>query len=187
MENLEKIYHYWLENNYIPSYSKMCEIFWVKSKSWVFKIVNELVEEWYLEKKWNIIIPTEIFTKFWFPVVWEIRAGFPSPAEQFEGDRLNLDSYLVDNPNDTILVNVKWDSMEDFWIYQGDIVVVRRWQVTKEWDIVIAEVDWEFTLKKLAKKNGEFYLLAWNVKYPPIEAKEELSVHWKVAWVVRKY
>lgn len=187
MENIEKLYNYWQKNKHIPSYSKLCEIFWVSSKSMSHKIAKKLIEEWYLEKIWNSLIPTEKFTKNWSPWVWEIRAWFPSPAEQFDWDRLNLDDYLIEDPNDTILVNVKGDSMEDFWINQWDIVIVKRWASSNIWDIVIAEVDWEFTLKKLSRQDWKYFLETWNKKYPPIFAEDELKIHWRVVWLVRKY
>ena len=75
----------------------------------------------------------------------------------------------------------------DEGIHQGDLVVIEKGREPKSGDIVIAEVDGEWTLKFFRKKGKDVFLEAANVKYPPIRARSELRVGGVVSAVVRKY
>jgi len=77
--------------------------------------------------------------------------------------------------------------MIDAGIHTGDIVIVDKGIHAKVDDIVVAEVDREFTLKYLKKDKRGHYLHAGNSKYPDFYPKEELKVFWVVTGVVRKY
>jgi repressor LexA len=72
-------------------------------------------------------------------------------------------------------------------IVEGDLVIVEKGREPKGGDIVIAEVDGEWTLKFFRKKGKDVFLEAANVKYPPIRARSELRVGGVVSAVVRKY
>ena len=78
--------------------------------------------------------------------------------------------------------------MKDAGIFQGDLVIVHKGAKHKSWDIIIAQIDWEFTLKYYIKEKGkEPYLQAANSDYEDIYPKDELVVFWVVTAVVRKY
>lgn len=188
MNYLEKLRKYWQKNKLIPSYRDMCKIFGVKSKNASYKIIQKLIDTDFLEKKTNgKLVPTLKFTQLGLPLFPEIRAGFPSPAEEYEENRITLDDYLIDHPNDSMLIKVKGDSMIEKGIYEGDLVIVRKGTNTSPGDTVVASVDGDFTLKILRKNKNIFYLEAGNSKYPDIKATEELQIVGKVVGVVRKY
>ena len=77
--------------------------------------------------------------------------------------------------------------MIDEGIKEGDLVLVERGRQAQHGDIVIAQVDGQWTMKFLEKKNGKIILRAANKKYPPIEPKGELVIGGVVVANVRKY
>lgn len=91
------------------------------------------------------------------------------------------------HPTSTVMIRVQGDSMIDAGIFTGDIVIVDRGQRGKVNDIIVAEVDREYTLKYLKRDSKGYYLQAGNKKYPPIHPKEELKIFGVVIGVVRKY
>ena len=116
-----------------------------------------------------------------------IQAGFPSPAEEELLDTMSLDAYLVERPDSTYVVRVSGDSMKDAGIMPGDLVLVERGRTAKNGDIVIAQVDGDWTMKFYDKKGKDAVLRAANPKYAPIVPKRELVVAGVVTAVVCKY
>ncbi len=113
---------------------------------------------------------------FGLPMVGDVAAGFPSPAEEELRDVISFDEYLITKPGTSFLLRVSGDSMIDEGIHQGDLVVIEKGREPKSGDIVIAEVDGEWTLKFFRKKGKDVFLEAANAKYPPIRARSELRV-----------
>ena len=101
-----------------------------------------------------------------------VRAGFPSPAEDFSGRRLDLSEILVEHPQATYLLRVAGPSMTEFGIDDGDLIVVDRALTARHGCIVVAILDNEFTVTKLHQLNGSFRLQAGNRTYPDIVPKE---------------
>ena len=116
-----------------------------------------------------------------------VEAGFPSPAEEELADNLSLDDLLIHNREATFLLKVSGDSMSNAGILPGDMVLVDKGEVPKSGDIVIAEVDGEWTMKYLRKRGENVMLLPANPKYQPIKPKRELKIAGVVTAVVRKY
>ncbi|MDA8105376.1 MAG: translesion error-prone DNA polymerase V autoproteolytic subunit, partial [Nitrospiraceae bacterium] len=116
-----------------------------------------------------------------------VEAGFPSPAEEELVDTLSLDSLLIQNPEATFLLKVSGDSMSGAGILPGDMVLVDKGQTPKSGDIVIAEVDGEWTMKYLKKRGENVALIPANPNYKPIRPKKELKIAGVVTAVVRKY
>ena len=115
-------------------------------------------------------------------------AGFPSPAEQYIEPPLDLNELLVKRPAATYFVRVEGDSMVGKGIYDGDLLVVDRSLDPKDGDVVIANIDGEFTVKTLRKKAGKIGLQPENPKYPTIVLKgaSELKVFGKVTAVIHR-
>ena len=82
-------------------------------------------------------------------------AGFPSPAEQYQEQALDLNELLVRRPAATFFVKVEGDSMIGEGIHDGDLLVVDRSLRPASGDVIIACVDGEFTVKTLRLGNGE--------------------------------
>ena len=99
-----------------------------------------------------------------------VAAGFPSPAENYIEEKLNLDKHLVKNKESTFFVRVSGDSMINIGIFDNDILVVDRSLIPVRQSIVIASIDGELVVKKLVKDKikKDFYLKSENKNYPDI-------------------
>ena len=110
------------------------------------------------------------------PLVGEkVQAGFPSPADDYIEEQLDLNKYCISNPPATFFVRVEGDSMIDAGINKGDLLVVDRSREVHSSDIVIAVLDGEFTLKRLITRNNRFFLCPENPKYSSIELTEDME------------
>jgi DNA polymerase V len=107
-----------------------------------------------------------------------ISAGFPSPADDYIEDRLDLNELLVNNKAATFFLRVKGDSMVNAGIHHGDIIVVDRSVQPVHRSIVVAVVDGELTVKRLITRSASAELHAENPKYAPICLQEgqELTI-----------
>lgn len=105
-----------------------------------------------------------------------VRAGFPSPAEDFAAKRIDLTTVLVKHPQATFLLRVAGDSMRDAGIDDGDLIVVDRALTPAHGCIVVAVVDGEFTVKFLHQKFGRVKLRAANPTYPDITPKDGQTI-----------
>jgi DNA polymerase V len=59
-------------------------------------------------------------------VTSKLQAGFPSPAEGYEEDRIDLADILVTNKASAYCVSVKGNSMVDANIFEDDVLVVDK-------------------------------------------------------------
>lgn len=170
----------------MPSFSEIGELLGLKSKNAVSKLVKNLEKLKVLERDdkgrltpWSIKFPVRI--------LGTVEAGFPSPAEEELADTLSLDNLLIQNHEATFLLKVSGDSMSEAGILPGDMVIVNKGQNPKSGDIVIAEVDNEWTMKYLRKRGDSVTLIPANPKYKPIKPRNELKIAGVVTAVVRKY
>jgi DNA polymerase V len=97
-----------------------------------------------------------------------VRAGFPSPADDFLEQPLDLNEHLIQHPAATFFVRVDGDSMSGANIHPGDILIVDRSLETKSGRIVIAVINGEFTVKRIRIENGTIQLEAEHPDYPPL-------------------
>jgi len=126
----------------------------------------------------NCFAPTELVdASLVLPMpVAAVRAGFPSPAEDFAVNRLDLTQLLIKHPQATYLLRVAGASMREAGIDDGDTLVVDRAIKPRHGHIVVAVVDGEFTVKKLHMQAGRVRLKAANPTYPDIEPKDGQTV-----------
>lgn len=97
-----------------------------------------------------------------------VRAGFPSPADDYIEDYLDLNNHLIKHPAATFIVRASGDSMKGAAIHDGDLLIVDRSIEPTHGKIVIAAVDSELTVKRLYKKAGVTKLVPENNDYPEI-------------------
>ena len=184
------------KRGYSPSLSDLAVAFGVRSKNAIAKVVNALVRGGHLHKdpKGRIkILELEenrgmgILAALTLPLFGPIAAGFAAPAEEQAEEMVALEDYLVRDRTNTFLLRVKGDSMIDAGIRENDLVIVERGKEPKVHDIVVGVLDGEFTLKRLKRDKGKFYLQAENDRYPDLYALEELNVAGVVRGVIRRY
>lgn len=119
----------------------------------------------------------------------KISAGFPSPADDYREESLDLNHYLIAHKASTFVFTVKGDSMLAAGILDGDKLVVDRAIEPKHNHIVIAVVNTEYTVKRLFKWRGVVELRAENSAYKTIQFKDndELMIWGVVVGVLRKF
>lgn len=105
-----------------------------------------------------------------------IPAGFPSPAEDFDVERLDLIDLLTPHPLTTFLWRVSGTSMVEAGIFDGDILVVDRSLRANHGDVVVAQVDHEFTVKSLHRRAGNLKLIPANPTYPEIVPRDGQTI-----------
>jgi repressor LexA len=170
----------------MPSYQEMLDLLGVKSKSVVNFWINKLIDANLLEKdnKGHLSFTKNAFA---IPLVGSIQAGFPSPEEEALRNVISMDEYLITRPETSFLLQVSGDSMTGAGIMEGDLVIIEKGRDPKTGDIVIAEVDGEWTMKYFHKKGKQIILEAANPKYPDIHPRTELRLGGIVTAVIRKY
>ena len=115
--------------------------------------------------------------KFKIPLLNDsVSAGFPSPADDYTEENIDLNEHLISNPFSTFFLRVKGDSMINAGIKDKDLIIVDKSLIAKPGDIVIAMIDGEFTIKRLSIKNDELYLKAENHNYPDFRFKNHIDV-----------
>ena len=102
-----------------------------------------------------------------------VRAGFPSPAEDYIEKTLDFNEYLVKHPAATFTVKVAGNSMTGAGIHNGDLLIVDRAITPAHNRIVIAVLDGELTVKRLVRQGPKLFLSAENPEYRPIEVSPE--------------
>ncbi len=117
-----------------------------------------------------------------------VHAGFPSPADDYREQALDLNELVTNNPQTTFYVRVSGDSMQDACIYEGDILVVDRSLRATHNAIVIALLNGEFTVKRLYLTSRHLFLLPANRRYKPMKITEhmEFSIWGVVTYCIRK-
>lgn len=105
-----------------------------------------------------------------------VHAGFPSPADDFIEEMIDLNQVLVQNPTATFLWRVVGDCMVDVKIFPGDVVVVDRSLSPKHRSIVLAIIDGEPTLKRLNRRAGVMVLHNENAKLPAYTIADGMEV-----------
>lgn len=98
-----------------------------------------------------------------------VKAGFPSPADDYTQMRLDLNEHLISHPAATFFVRVEGDSMVGAGIQPGDLLIVDRSLEAQNGKIVLAVINGEFTVKRIRKEGEMLFLEPENPKYPPIQ------------------
>ncbi len=133
----------------------------------------------------NEYVPTKMLWAI--PMYESVQAWFPSPATDDLKNDIRLEEYLIDNPLTTVYVKVIGDSMIDEWIKPWDCVIVDKSKKAGEGDVIVADVDGEYTLKYFFKENGKPVLKAANNAYSDIYPQQNLTIFGVVIGQFRKY
>lgn len=181
-----KLESFYSENKRMPSYSEMLVLFGFKSKNAVFKVVEKLLGAGIVGKDpLGRLIPADSFGEV--PMLGFVTAGFPASVEEELADTVKLDDFLIKNRPFTYMLEVDGDSMIDAHIAKGDMVLVEKTNHAKDGDIIIAEVDGEFTMKYFRKKGNKVWLEPANKNYKPIYPVHSLNINAVLKAVIRKY
>jgi DNA polymerase V len=104
-----------------------------------------------------------------------VPAGFPSPAEDYLENSLDIAKYLVKRPKATFFMRVAGDSMVGAGIHDGDMIVIDRAETVRDGSIVVARLNEEFIVKRFHLIDGRPWLYPANEAYEPIEVTEDIE------------
>lgn len=128
-------------------------------------------------------------TKLFRPLLGsDIPAGFPSPAQDYIEDRLDLNEYLIKHPSATYFVRVDGYSMLEAGIFPDDILIVDRALEAINKKVIIAVLNGELTVKRLIIKDGLYFLKPENPEFDVIKITkdDQFSVWGVVTYVIHK-
>jgi DNA polymerase V len=117
-----------------------------------------------------------------------IKAGFPSPAADFDGSRISIDQIVVKNATATFYAKANGSSMIGAGIDDGDILVIDKSIEPQDGKIAVCFIDGEFTVKRIKVQENSLLLLPENSLFEPIEVTQENDfIIWGiVTYVVKK-
>lgn len=171
----------------VPTYREMLGLFGYRSTNAVAGVVSKLLEAGYLLRDTaGRLAATDKLTGS-VRMLGFVQAGFPSPAEEQQADALSLDEYLIRRPESTFMLTVNGDSMIDAGIQPGDIVLVEKGNAPRNGQIVVAQVDGDWTLKYYVKDRAGVRLDPANRNYRFIRPRQSLLIGGIVRGVIRRY
>ena len=108
----------------------------------------------------------------------EIKAGFPSPAQDYVENGIDLNRELVKNPSSTFFGRARGTSMEGAGIFDGDLLIIDKSLEPREGAIAVCFIDGEFTLKRIhfEKHDGQvtaIWLQPENEEFSPIKVTQD--------------
>ena len=138
------------------------------------------------------IIQGDFNKKLKLPIAEGLKAGFPSPAEDYSHETLDFNRDLIHNPEATFYGKVEGDSMIEAGICNNDIAVIDRSLEPRDGDVVVGCVNGEFTIKYLDmrhKKDGYIELRPANKDFKPIKitAEDDFEVWGVVIWTIKHW
>lgn len=167
------------------SFDQMSKLLGYANSAGVKRFFEKLLSEWVLAFENRVYVPTQKLTGY--HLFESVRAGLPFTPETQPTSQMDLEKYLIEHPASTYFVKVKWDSMIEAGIQQGDIVILDRSLTPNNGDIVIASLDGDVTLKYFEKKWDRLRLIPANPKYEPIVVSWPCEILGVVSGSVRKY
>lgn len=136
------------------------------------------------------ITPLEMDSQPWaIPLMSHtIPAGFPSPADDYIEDRIDLNIHLITHREATFILRVSGWSMVNAGIHDGDEIIVDRALNATHGNIVVAVVNNELTVKRLHKTDNDIRLIPENLEFKDIliGSDEDLIIWGVVTRVLHK-
>jgi repressor LexA len=186
-QHKKALLQFYRQHRRMPGYNEMLELFGFRSKNAVYKVLNKLIEAGVIRKDVKgRILPVIMSGEL--RLLGTVEAGLPAVAEEAELDTLNVEEYMAGKAKgETYLLTVKGNSMIDAGIHNGDLVLVECTATAKPGQIVVAELDGEWTMKYLRERNGKHYLEAANPEYDDMYPESDLRIGGIVRGVIRRY
>lgn len=116
---------------------------------------------------------SDITTELKLPYIGGIAAGFPSPAEDFLDDKIDINKELVKNPSSTFYARAKGYSMQDAGIEKGDLLIIDKSLEPSNGKIAVCCLNGEFTIKRIKVENKGVWLVPANSDFNPIKITAE--------------
>jgi DNA polymerase V len=130
----------------------------------------------------------DVETELSLPYFEGLKAGFPSPADDYIDIAIDLNKELVKNPSSTFYARVKGHSMKDANIHEGDILLIDKSIEPRDNQIAVCFLDGEFTVKRIRISKGKVMLVPANEDFPVIliESENDFRIWGVVLYVIKK-
>lgn len=135
------------------------------------------------------IFPPDLSSELHLPFADQgIQAGFPSPAQDFINDSIDLNHEIITHPASTFYGRVNGDSMIGENIEDGDLLVIDRSIEPADGDLAVCCLDGEFTLKRIRLETNRVWLVPANENFDPILVTPDhnLSVWGVVTYTIKR-
>ena len=169
-----------------PTFREIGRAFRFRSTGTVRDHVRAIEAKGYLRKsagKSRGLFPENLWRGL--PILGRVPAGGPLLAEEnIEGTFDLTDEFRGEK---VFALKVRGDSMADAGIHDGDLVVVRAQEHAEPEQLIVALVDGEATVKRLARRGGRLQLQPANPRYQPIPVETGTRILGKVIGVIRSY
>lgn len=118
-----------------------------------------------------------------------IQAGFPSPAQDFISESIDLNRELIEHPAATFYGRVVGESMIKEGIEEGDVLIIDRSIEPRNMDLAVCCIDGEFTLKRIQIESHQVWLIPSNELFDPIlvTPENQFTIWGVVTYVIKKY
>lgn len=113
--------------------------------------------------------------------LYRVPAGFPSPADDYLDEFLDLNKKLITNKSATFLARAEGHSMKGAGIFSGDILIVDRSIKPVSGKVVVASLNGELIVKRYRVIGGNAFLMSENSSFEPIPLNEDQEL---VIWGV---
>lgn len=117
-----------------------------------------------------------------------IKAGFPSPSQDYMEMAIDLNKELIKHPSSTFYGRVKGNSMKDAGVQDGDVLIIDKSLEPQTGDMAVCYIDGEFTLKYIHITREAVWLKPANDEYQPIKvtADNDFIIWGIVTYVIKK-
>lgn len=117
-----------------------------------------------------------------------IKAGFPSPAQDYLEQAIDLNKELIRHPASTFYGRVVGDSMYNEGIEEGDILVIDKSLELMDGDLAVCFINGEFTVKRVKLEKDFAWLVPSNPDYQPIKVTkdDEFTIWGIVTYTIKK-
>ena len=152
-------------------------------------MLDQIMAKWWLyrdshdELRISPQYTTDSYEVRGIPLIWAIACGMPIFAEENIETKIPISTKLLRANDEYFFLRAEWDSMNQKWVNDWDLVLIRKTNIPEEWKIVVALINDEATLKEYKQINGCVYLIPHsdNPKHRPIildESDGNIMVQW---------
>jgi repressor LexA len=192
---LKFIENYQLQNGKSPTIREMRDYMKVSSDNSILKHLIALEKKGFIKKDdtpRGIKLLESVKHKLQndtvsIPLLGFVPAGGAVSAEENVDSWMTFDKTAIPNPKHTFMLRVTGNSMVDAGIFEGDMLIADSRKEPHVGDVVIGLVDNENTVKRLVKKDGNYFLKAENQEYPDIYPVLKLEIQGVVIGLIRTY
>lgn len=186
LNHLRKLKKFYRNNQRMPSYAELAGLFGFASKNAAKYRVDKWIEAGVLSKdSAGKLLPGKSFRPIY--VLGTIKAGIPPSVGEENINTKSLDEWLIGSKKASFMLSMSDDSMIEEGIRSGDRVILERDRKSKNGDIVVAEVNYNWVVRYYSQQGSRVILKPANKKYRSIVAQKDLRVAGVVTAVIRKY